>query len=155
MVNTNILEKPLPQFCFINIIRMKMKTILFASKGFIIFSTLSILSVSLMAFHDPQAVMNLVQVKLTNTDAYSSIRGVYGGAGLTISISLLYLVKKNLPLGLLFLSMLWGCYAISRIITIFMEGKLGAFGTQWLLIESFLFITACTLYQLNRSFNRQ
>jgi hypothetical protein len=134
---------------------MKTKTILFVSKGFIIFSALSILSVSLMAFHDPQAVMNLVQVQLTNTDAYSSIRGVYGGAGLTICISLLYLIKKNVPLGLLFLSMLWGCYALSRIITILTEGTLGAFGTQWLLIESVLFITACSLYQLNRSINRQ
>ncbi len=133
---------------------MKTKTILFASKGFIIFSALCILSVSLMAFHDPQAVMNLVQVQLTNTDAYSSIRGVYGGAGLTICISLLYLIRKNVPLGLLFLSMLWGFYALSRIITIFTEGTLGAFGTRWLLIESFFFITACVLYQLNRSFNK-
>lgn len=134
---------------------MKAKAILFTSRGFIIFSALSVLSVSLIAFHDPQAVMNLVQVKLTNTDAYSSIRGIYGGAGLTIGISMLYLIKKNMSLALLFLSMLWGFYALSRIITIFTEGRLGTFGTQWLLIESILFIIGCLLYQLNKSFNRQ
>lgn len=43
-----------------------------------------------MAFGDPQAVMDLVLVKLDNTDAYSSIRGVYGGVGIAILGVLLY-----------------------------------------------------------------
>lgn len=55
-------------------------------------SVLGILSVSFMAFGDPQAVMDLVHVKLDNTDAYSSIRGVYGGVGIAILGVLLYLV---------------------------------------------------------------
>jgi hypothetical protein len=104
-----------------------------------------------MAFHNPQAVMDLVQVKLTNTDAYSSIRGVYGGVGITICISLFYLLKNNVQLGLLFLSMLWGFYACSRITTIIIEGTLGNFGSQWLAIESILFLIGFTLYSFNRS----
>jgi len=126
---------------------MKTKTLLpIASKGFIIFSALSLLSVSIMAFNNPQDVMDLVQVQLTNTDAYSSIRGVYGGVGLTICISLLYLLKNNVKLALAFLSLLWGFYALSRTITILMEGTLGNFGTQWLVIESMLCIIGSMLY---------
>jgi len=122
-----------------------------ASNCFIVLSALSLLSVSIMAFHNPQAVMDLVQVKLTNTDAYSSIRGVYGGVGITICISLFYLLKNNVQLGLLFLSMLWGFYACSRITTIIIEGTLGNFGSQWLAIESILFLIGFTLYSFNRS----
>jgi hypothetical protein len=54
-----------------------------------------ILMVSLMAFVNPQSVMDLVQVKLANNDAYSSIRGVYGGAGMTLVIALIYLAFKD------------------------------------------------------------
>lgn len=122
-----------------------------ASNCFIVLSALSLLSVSIMAFHNPQAVMDLVQVKLTNNDAYSSIRGVYGGVGITICISLFYLLKNNVKLGLLFLSMLWGFYACSRITTIIIEGTLGSFGSQWLMIESLLFLIGFTLYSFNRS----
>jgi len=53
-------------------------------------TVMGILSVSFMAFGDPQAVMDLVHVKLDNTDAYSSIRGVYGGVGIAILGVLLY-----------------------------------------------------------------
>jgi hypothetical protein len=31
--------------------------------------------------------------------------------------------------------MFWGMYGFSRLITIIVEGKLGSFGTQWLIIE--------------------
>lgn len=102
------------------------------------FSALAILMVSVMAFQNPQAVMDLVQVTLPNNDAYSSIRGVYGGVGLTITAVLLYCVWKNKKQGLAFAALLWGSYALSRLITINVEGALGAFGTQWLLIESVL-----------------
>lgn len=112
---------------------------------FMIFSAFAIAIVSLMAFQNPQAVMDLVQVNLPNTDAYSSIRGVYGGVGLTIFLTLIYLMIKDQTKGLVFASMLWGFYAMSRLITIFMEGNLGAFGNQWLTIESILCITALTL----------
>lgn len=121
-----------------------------AGKGFILLSALSLLSVSLMAFASPQAVMDLVQVKLGNTDAYSSIRGVYGGVGMTLVISLIYLMLKDVRKGLAFLMLLWGFYALSRTITIFTEGSLGAFGTQWLVIESIFFLIAATLFLASR-----
>ncbi|HZG24701.1 MAG TPA: DUF4345 domain-containing protein [Chitinophagaceae bacterium] len=121
------------------------KTLVFASKGFILLSALSLLSVSLMAFANPQSVMDLVHVQLNNTDAFSSIRGVYGGVGLTLFISLVYLMIKDTQKGLLFLCLLWGFYALSRTITIFMEGALGEFGTQWLTIESLFFFIASAL----------
>ena len=103
-----------------------------------------------MAFFSPQAVMDLVGVQLNNTDAFSSIRGVYGGVGLTLTISLIYLMVKDRKRGLAFLCLLWGLYAISRIITIFTEGSLGAFGTQWLYTEIVFFAIAAILLFSNR-----
>jgi hypothetical protein len=52
---------------------------------------------------------------------------------------------KDTQKGLLFLCLLWGFYALSRTITIFMEGALGEFGTQWLTIESLFFFIASAL----------
>ena len=120
------------------------------SKGFVLLSALSVLSVSIMAFQNPQAVMDLVSVKLNNTDAYSSIRGVYGGVGVTIFISLLYTMFKNIMESLGLLIVLWGLYAISRIMTIFAEGSLGSFGNQWLMIELLFFSAAVVLLLLNK-----
>src|SRR5687768_10687479 len=117
---------------------MKSKIVKFSSKGLILFSGFSIVMVSAMAFNNPQAVMDLVGVKLTNTDAYSSIRGVYGGVGLTIFATLIYLALKDYKKGLVFTSVLWGSYALSRLLTFMVEGNLGAFGNQWLMIESVL-----------------
>ncbi len=119
-----------------------------AGRGFILLSAFSFLSVSVMAFASPQAVMDLVQVKLTNTDAFSSIRGVYGGVGMALVITLLYLMVKSPTQGLALLSLIWGMYALSRIVTIFSEGALGAFGTQWLTIESLFFTIAVVLLWL-------
>jgi hypothetical protein len=121
-----------------------------ASQGFILLSALSLLSVSLMAFSSPQAVMDLVAVQLNNPDAFSSIRGVYGGVGLTLFISLIYLIRREFQKGLAFLALLWGLYALSRVITIFSEGALGAFGTQWLITEAVFFLIAILLYQFNK-----
>jgi hypothetical protein len=126
------------------------KTLRLASQGFILLSALSLLSVSLMAFSNPQSVMDLVAVQLNNNDAFSSIRGVYGGVGLTLFISLIYLVRQEFQRGLAFLSLLWGFYALSRVITIFSEGALGAFGTQWLITEAVFFLVATLLYQFNK-----
>ena len=128
----------------------KQKIIVILSRTFMGVSALSMLMVSLMAFGNPQAVMDLVQVKLGNTDAYSSIRGVYGGVGLCLFISILYMAWKDVKTGLVFLCMLWGFYAISRIITIYSEGSLGAFGTQWLKTETAFFAIALTLRLLLR-----
>jgi hypothetical protein len=117
----------------------------------VLFSAISILMVSIMAMLDPQKVMDLVNVKLTNNDAFSSIRGVYGGVGLTMATALVYLSLKDARKGVVFISLLWGCYATSRVITVLVEGPLGAFGTKWLTIESALFIAAVTLLLSNRS----
>jgi hypothetical protein len=122
------------------------------SRGFIGLSALSLLSVSLMAFSNPQSVMDLVQVQLNNTDALSSIRGVYGGVGLTLVISLIYLMLKDVQKGLAFLCLLWGLYAVCRIITAFADGALGAFGSQWLIIEASFFGIATLLIVLRRRY---
>ncbi|QHW00954.1 DUF4345 domain-containing protein [Spirosoma endbachense] len=119
------------------------------SQGYILLSAVALLSVSIMAFSSPQSVMNLVHVQLNNTDAFSSIRGVYGGVGLTLFISLIYLMINDIRKGLAFLSLLWGFYALSRMVTIFTEGSLGDFGTQWLITESVLFVIALILYLTN------
>lgn len=130
---------------------MNTKTIVkVASIGFILLSAFSLLSVSVMAFFSPQSVMDLVGVQLNNPDAFSSIRGVYGGVGLTLTISLIYLMVKDRRGGLAFLCLLWGLYAVSRIITIFAEGSLGAFGTQWLYTEITFFAVAAVLLFSNR-----
>lgn len=124
------------------------KVLRVASQGFMLLSALSLLSVSIMAFMNPQSVMDLVGVQLNNTDAYSSIRGVYGGVGLTLFISLVYMMRSDLEKGLVFLALLWGMYAVSRAITIAVEGPLGAFGMQWIITESVLFIIAVVLLSL-------
>ncbi|WP_194778434.1 DUF4345 domain-containing protein [Pararhodonellum marinum] len=121
------------------------KILTLLSRLFILCSGLALLSVSLMAFASPQSIMDLVQVKLSNTDAFSSIRGVYGGVGLTLFFSLIYLMIKNPIQGLGFLAILWGFYAFSRVMTILMEGELGEFGNQWLKIETMLFVIALGL----------
>ena len=120
-----------------------------AAQGFILLSGLALLSVSVMAFSNPQSVMDLVGVKLTNTDALSSIRGVYGGVGVTLFISLLYLMVRDVHKGLAFLSLLWGFYALSRTLTVYADGPLGAFGRQWLLIESVFCVIALLLLWAN------
>ena len=117
---------------------------------FISVSALCLLSVSLMAFRNPQAVMDLVSVKLTNTDAVSSIRGVYGGAGMAMVFLLVYLVRWNHRMALFFLSSLWGLYAVSRLITWYVDGMLGDFGIRWMVIETLLCVLALVLWMLNQ-----
>lgn len=126
-----------------------MKTLKISSQAFIVLSCLSLLYVSLMAFVSPQAVMDLVNVTLPNNDAISSIRGIYGGVGLTIVIMLFYLAFADVKKGLMMLSLFWGLYALSRGITIAAEGQLGAFGKQWLMIESMFCIIAVVLLAIN------
>jgi hypothetical protein len=101
-----------------------------------------------MAFMDPQGVMDLVQVQLGNTDAYSSIRGVYGGVGVTLLVVLLVLARRDRKTAMGFLGLFWGMYTISRLLTIGMEGALGAFGSQWLVIESVLSAASFAVYVL-------
>lgn len=123
---------------------------LFASKGFILFSALSLGYVALMAILNPQSVMDLVGVKLPNTDALSSIRGVYGGVGITLVLLLVYLAFNETLKGLSFLAVFWGSYALSRIITWFSDGALSEFGTNWLFIESIMCIAGIVLLALGK-----
>lgn len=122
------------------------------SQVFIGISALSTGSVAILTIFNPQATMDLVATTLSNTDAISSIRGIYGGVGIVITILLLYLLLKDYPKGLLFLVMFWGSYAISRLITIFIEGPLGVFGNQWILIETTFCILALTLLFFSRRY---
>ncbi len=124
-----------------------------ASIAFISFSAFCLLLVSLMAFANPQSVMDLVSVKLTTTDSFSSIRGVYGGVGLTMVMSLIYLMRSRVKDALLFLTIFWSLYAISRAITILVEGPLGEFGMQWIVLESVFCGIALVLLSLYKKLN--
>lgn len=120
------------------------------ARGFVFLSVLSLAYVALLAMVNPQAVMDLVGVTLPNTDAISSIRGIYGGVGITICIALVYLGWYHVKEGLLFLSLFWGSYAVSRFITSLVEGALGEFGNTWIVIEAFFCVTGIVLLLLNR-----
>lgn len=125
------------------------KFLRFSSRGFIVLSALSLLYVSILAIFDPQSVMDLVGVKLPNTDSISSIRGVYGGVGIAIVALLIRSLLTDVTGGLRFLSLFWGAYAVSRLITLLNDGPLGAFGTQWLMIESVFCLIATILLLQN------
>lgn len=114
-------------------------------------SILALAWVSALSVYHPQSTMDLVKVSLTNNDAISSIRGIYGGVGLALVISLVYLYVKELLLSLQFLTLFWGGYALSRIITILADGPLGDFGRQWLYIETGLFLCGLLLVMLSRN----
>jgi hypothetical protein len=110
----------------------------FFTRIYLLVSILALFLFSVMALLNPQGIMDMVGVKLSNTDALSSIRGVYGGVGITICLSLTYLFLLHPEKGAAFLSVFWGAYAFSRLITMVSDGPLGDFGNQWFLIESFL-----------------
>lgn len=108
---------------------------------FISTSIISLLYTSIIAWINPQTIMDFVKTDLPNTDALSSIRGIYGGAGLSFVVILIYGMRKNISKTLLFLSLFWSLYAFARITTIVTDGLLQEFGNTWLIIESsFAFI---------------
>lgn len=121
-----------------------------SSRIYIGFCALSLAYLSLMSLVNPQATMKLVEVELLNTDALSSIRGIYGGVGLTMVSTLIYLLWKDLQKGLIFLTLFWGFYAISRVITLLVDGPLGDFGSQWLLLESVFCVLAIGLFAVRK-----
>ena len=130
---------------------MKKKVLGLSTKGYVGFCVLSLAYLSVASFIAPQSTMDLVNLELGNTDAISSIRGIYGGVGLTITTSLIYLfIQKKIHEILLFLSLFWGLYAISRYITILVDGKLGDFGNQWIVIESVLCMVGIILIRYNK-----
>lgn len=103
-----------------------------------------------MAWNNPQDVMDMVQTKLSNNDALSSIRGVYGGVGLSIVLLMIYGMIYNIPKTLLFIGIFWSLYAVSRLITIWIDGPLGDFGINWLCIETGLGLMAFLIYIWNK-----
>ena len=113
-------------------------------------SLLGLASVSLLSLINPQSTMDLVHVKLENNDALSSIRGIYGGAGLAIIIGVIYLTINQIHLALRFITIFWGAYALSRLITIIVNGPLGDFGNNWIAIETALSIIGMTLIFFSR-----
>lgn len=116
------------------------------------FSIFSIGYVSVLSLINPQATMEMVNTSLNNTDAISSIRGIYGGVGIVITYGLFHLLMNDLRKGLSFLALFWGAYAISRIITVFIDGPLGDFGTQWLTIESTFFVIALIMWIAHKKY---
>lgn len=120
----------------------KLKRTKLTAKVFSYFSILSITYVSILSMVSPQSTMDLVHVTLENTDAISSIRGVYGGVGLTIAATVVVLTRNALDKALLFLGVFWGMYALSRTLTIIVDGSLGDFGTNWLMMETLFSFTA-------------
>lgn len=129
------------------------KNIKISSKIYIGFSAFSLGYVAILSLISPQSTMKLVATTLPNTDAISSIRGIYGGVGLIITIQLIYLLIKDYKKGLLFLILFWGAYAISRLITMFVNGPLGTFGNQWMVIEFTFCILGVVLLFLNKKYN--
>jgi len=126
------------------------KIVKISSQIFIGFSAFSLGYVAILSILNPQSTMDLVATTLPNTDAISSIRGIYGGVGFVITIQLIYLLIKDYRKGLLFLSLFWSAYAISRLITIFVDGSLGDFGKQWIIIESTFSVIAIILLLVSR-----
>lgn len=126
-----------------------LKRVKIGSRIYIGFSAFSLGYVAVLSLFNPQATMDLVAPALPNTDAISSIRGIYGGVGLVITIQLIYLLVKNYYNGLLFLAMFWGAYALSRLITLLADGPLGDFGSQWIAIESVFCVLAVVLLLLS------
>jgi hypothetical protein len=118
-----------------------------SSQVYVLFSIISLGYVSLLSLYNPQATMAMVDTALTNNDAISSIRGIYGGVGIVIIGMLAFLLRTNLNNALLFLVFFWLAYATSRIITLSVDGPLGSFGMQWLFIESSMFFIAFFLWR--------
>lgn len=116
----------------------------------VLISALGTLSVSLMALIDPHGVMAMVHTPLDNTDAYSSVRGVFGGVGLTLAAIMVWVFRRDRTAGLGFIALFWGNYAICRALTIAMDGPLGAFGSQWIVIETTLALAALALYMARK-----
>ncbi len=129
------------------------KSIKISSKIYIGFSAFCLGYVAFTTLLSPQSTMDLVAVILTNNDAISSIRGIYGGVGLVLSIQLVYLLIKDYHKGLIFLSLFWSSYAISRLITIQIDGPLGDFGIQWIIIETILSAIGIILWWVSKKFS--
>jgi succinate-acetate transporter protein len=114
-------------------------------------SVLGLAYVCALAWWNPQHVMALANVDLTNTDAISSIRGIYGGAGTFVVSIIIYFWRKKISLALTVLGAFWLLYAFARVVTWAVDGPMGDFGNQWLIIEFVLGSTALALSVMQRN----
>lgn len=121
-----------------------------ATWAIVLLSALGTLSVSVTSLLDPKGVMALVHTPLDNTDAYSSVRGVFGGVGLTLAAVMVWVFRRDRTAAMGFIALFWGNYALCRALTIAMDGPLGAFGNQWIGIEATLAVCALVVYLLRR-----
>ncbi len=114
------------------------------------FCVLSFGMVSLMAFANPQSVMDLVGTPLPTLDAYSSIRGMYGGVNAVIVFCLVYLLVTDRRKSLALVALLAGMYATCRLVSMAVEGMPGAFAFNWLIIEGSISLLAILLLVVQR-----
>lgn len=122
----------------------------FATWTIVAISALGTLSMSLTALLAPAGLMALVHTPLDNTDAFSSIRGVFGGVGITLAAAMVWIFRRDRTAAMGFLAMFWGNYALCRTLTIVMDGPLGDFGNQWIGIEATLAVLSAVVYVLRR-----
>ncbi|HWJ29652.1 MAG TPA: DUF4345 family protein [Flavisolibacter sp.] len=108
------------------------------------FSATAILMASIMIFFHHQRVMNVLKVNLPGAYTRSFMLALYGIVGLAAGLSMIYIFIKNQRKGLSFLTLLWGFYAASRLMTILFNGSLNDFG-RWLFIDSMLFMVSVVL----------
>lgn len=126
-----------------------------AARTAILLSAAGVASVALQAIFDPQKVMDLVAVQLANTDAISSIRGVYGGVGVLIALFLVYLAWQPALPGTGWVALFWGSYALSRLVTLVVDGALGSFGNTWLVVETVMCVLCACLWMIEQKVKRQ
>lgn len=117
---------------------------------FLILIGLAFLNVGIQAFYNPQDIMDLVNTKLGNIDAYNSIRAYYGGVNVAFGIYVIYGAFKNQKIALTLLSLYGGGFVVGRLYSILVEGMPGSFIWTWLVIE--FVMTVISLYLLSTKF---
>jgi len=99
---------------------------------------------------NPQAVLDVVGIKLTNPSAYSSMRAVYGGMHLSFGLFCIYGIWKDLTTPLKVLFLYTAGFVVGRLSGIVMEGRPNEFVSTWLITEIVSGIVSVTLlYFLN------
>ena len=69
---------------------------------------------------------------------------------MSIISGLTYLLITKIIMAIRFLTLFWFSYAVSRLITILVDGPLGEFGNQWLTIETAFFVLGAVLLFANQ-----
>lgn len=111
-----------------------------SAKVFLIIIGLAFLNVGLQAFYNPQIIMDFVNVKLNNVDAFNSIRAYYGGVNTVFAFYIFYGAFKNQKIALTLCALYGIGFVIGRLYSIIVEGMPGSFILTWLIIETVLAI---------------